>query len=135
MIQRIVQIDSTGCGLACVAMIAGRSYEQVKKKATRLGIVGRSGPFYTLSKDLRELLLSYNISCGVGRKIKKWESLPKKAILAINYQEKSNHWHWVVFVRVNKAEFYVLDPRKAVRSERRTDFGRMQLHSYIPVSA
>lgn len=133
--QRIIQIDSTGCGLACVAMLAGRSYEQVKRNSIRLGILEESGPFYTVAKNLRELLRSYNISCDSGGKIRKWESLPDKAILAINHQEKSNSWHWVVFVRESKEEFYILDPRRAVKSERRTDFGRMQLRSYIAVGA
>lgn len=133
--QRIVQVDSTGCGLACVAMLAGRSYEQVKRKSIRLGILNDKEPFYTVTQDLRELLANYNISSKPGRKVRKWESLPDKAILAINHQENYGIWHWVVFVRVSSEKFYVLDPRRAVKTERRTDFGRMRLRSYIEVGA
>ena len=31
--ERVIQQDGTGCGLACVAMLAGEKYETVRDKA------------------------------------------------------------------------------------------------------
>lgn len=116
-------------------MISGRSYADVKRCAIQLDIVSSSGPFYTEPKDLRKLLDKYNIVSLPGKMVRKWESLPSIAIVAINYQQKSNTWHWVVFSRHLSDVGFVLDPRKAVISARRTDFGRMLLRSYIEVHA
>ncbi|WP_181418776.1 cysteine peptidase family C39 domain-containing protein [Aquipseudomonas alcaligenes] len=131
--QRVTQIDSTGCGLACVAMLAQTNYKTVKARAIKSKILNPSGPFYTSSKDLRELLSEFKIKTRTGRAIKKWESLPNRAIAGINYKEKTKTWHWVVFIRKDCGESYVLDPKPSIKTKKRNDFGRMRLRSYIPV--
>jgi len=39
-------------------------------------------------------------------------------------------WHWVVFVR-EKDRTYILDSKKALRHNKRTDFGRIKPKWYI----
>jgi hypothetical protein len=62
--------------------------------------------------------------------------LPNQALLAIKWHvEKTGPaWHWVVFVREGPRA-YVLDPKKALRANQRTDFGRMKPKWYIEIKS
>ncbi len=59
----------------------------------------------------------------------------RNADLAIRWhREKTGPaWHWVVFVRDVSGD-YVLDPKRALRTHRRTDFGRMKPKWFIRIS-
>jgi len=50
-IKRILQEDATGCGLACVAMIAGKKYAEVKKLALANKYFENKKTFYTTSSE------------------------------------------------------------------------------------
>lgn len=130
--KRIIQEDSTGCGLACVAMIANLTYSEIKKEAIENSIVQSGRSFYTTSNDLIRLLSALNIQAKKGRIVRKWESIKSLSIVAINFREKSNTWHWVVYVPDTKIG-YVLDPNKKIKTEKRIDLSRMVLRSYIPI--
>lgn len=94
-------------------MLAGKTYSQVRKLALSMLAFNEGGPFYTATKDLVSLGKRYNLTIDVRRrKFKSYEALPGKAILAINYREEADTWHWVVFHRTAH-ERYVLDPKKA----------------------
>ncbi len=124
-IRRIVQKDRTGCGLACIAMLAECEYSQVKKAYLELFERASNDEYYTRAPDLRKLGQAFSLDIGGRRrKFKNFQDLPKLAILAINYREDEGTWHWVVFCRTADEKF-VLDPKKSVKSERRTDFGRL----------
>ena len=60
--------------------------------------------------------------------------MPDCALLAIKWHREKGKpfWHWVVFVRDGEDE-YVLDSKKALKSNVRTDFGRMNPKWYIEV--
>lgn len=129
-LQRVIQEDRTGCGFACVATIADTTYSRVKRMAClEFGWESRK-VFYTGYHHLNRLLESLGCTTERGRGIKKWESLPDLAIVAINPDETERNWHWVVFAREGGSSF-VIDPRS--KCERRTDFWRMRLRSCIPV--
>lgn len=131
--KRIIQEDSTGCGLACIAMLANKTYKTVRKVAERLEIKNQD-KFYTGTKDLRELSQYFGIDIGFKRvKFNSYKSLPNIAILAINYREKSENWHWVVYYRTDNDE-YVLDPKKTIKTDRRKDFSRITPKWYIKVN-
>lgn len=132
--KRIIQDDNTGCGFACVAMVTGKTYQEIKQCAIGLNICNKNGPYYTSTKDVCSLLESYEIGFSKGRHVKKWSSINDNSIAAINYNEKSDTWHWVVYIKENKGKEYVLDPNKQVKSIRRMDWKRMRLRSYIPIS-
>jgi len=65
-----------------------------------------------------------------------WEELPECALLSIKWREKSGRpsWHWAIFVREGD-ESYVLDSKKALKTNIRKDFGRMHPKWFIPVNA
>jgi len=64
-----------------------------------------------------------------------WHSLPDTALLAIKWHlEKGRaRWHWVVFNREKSGKTYVLDSKKSLRSNIRTDFGRIKPKWFIRV--
>jgi len=133
-LRRLKQRDKTGCGLACVAMVTGKKYGEIKKQAIELGVVEPKGPFGTFSRDIRLLLKKNQRKAMGGRKAKHWDNLPDLAIAGINYSEAAGEWHWVVFVRT-ASDAYVLDPWHKTKASRRRDFGRMRLRSSIPIRA
>ena len=130
--MRIKQEHSTGCGIACVAMIAASNYQSVLSKARELfGWPKTQRSLYTYSAQLVQLLEELNIAAGRGRMIRCWSSLPALAIVGINHNMENDTWHYVVFCRERDKE-YVLDPR--TKSDVRTDFWRLRLRSYIPIT-
>jgi hypothetical protein len=132
--RRKIQHDTTGCGIACAAMLAGVTYAAAKSRAIALGLIEKGGPFYTGSAELQNLLGSFGVVCLRGRRVARWVSVTGPAIVAINHQSGSNTWHWVVYMS-SQCGAYVLDPRAAIKASRRVDFNRMRLRSFIPVQA
>ena len=132
--RRIKQGDTTGCGLACIAILAGHSYQTVKKKAIEKLNFTNNGEFYTTTRHLKALGLIFNVTI-IGhrrRKFKGWDELPDMAIVSINPNHKNTSWHWVVFCKSHDASF-VFDPKKSTKSNKRTDFGRMNPSGYLPI--
>jgi ABC-type bacteriocin/lantibiotic exporter with double-glycine peptidase domain len=121
-IRHVYQPDDTGCGVACIAMIAGLTYQQVKDKMMNVGFFKKSEDnFGTTFKDMTNALKIFNINPHPRRrKFKKWKNIPAKlAITSTNY-DKSGDWHWVVFVRDLEGHF-IYDPgkrRKKIRDLR-----------------
>ncbi len=81
------------------------------------------------------LLHHLNVKTG-SRKIpfKDWKSLPDCALLAIKWQLENGkpYWHWVVYMNEGDKS-YVLDSNKSLKSNIRSDFGRMKPKWYIEV--
>ncbi|MGO1000690.1 hypothetical protein [Lysobacter sp. CA196] len=147
MIRRTTQQDATGCGLACVAMLGGIGYAQARMLARRLGVgprdrvVGHGGTTRTIrnayfsdAHQLRGMLKLLGLRAGAQRRLSRWDALDRSGIAGINYNHREDSWHWVVYLHSDDGG-WVLDPNPRVRSERRTDFGRMKPHCFIPVSA
>lgn len=130
-VNYIRQEHRTGCGIACVAMVAGVVYSEVMEIARKtLGWHDTQRTFYTSSAQLQALLLALEIKAKKGHTVRKWSSLPEVAIAGINYNEKKDTWHWVVFHREADVE-QVLDPQS--KHGVRKDFNRMRLRSCIPI--
>lgn len=132
-LKRVIQKDATGCGLACVAMVAGVSYTQAKKAAIKSRTVEARQPYYTSSGQVARILAELGGGAEKGRRLSHWSSLTSLCIVGIGYKEAEGYWHWVVFVP-DPTGGYVLDPRKSVTTNRRKDFSRMVPHRCIPVT-
>ncbi|HEX9144669.1 MAG TPA: cysteine peptidase family C39 domain-containing protein [Candidatus Binatia bacterium] len=133
----VVQDERTGCGIASVAALAGVSYARAKAQAARLGISAENPKLWSDTECVRTLLGKFGLSTsGKQRKFHSWERLPDLALLAIKWHlEKGKpYWHWVVFVREEESH-YVLDPKKTLKKNKRTDFGRMKPKWFIEVYA
>ena len=130
----VVQQDHTGCGIACVATLAHVKYAAMKSEAAKLGIGVADARLWSGTALLRRLLTRFHLQAGREAAFTSWEGLPDCALLAIKWhREKTGPaWHWVVFVRDASGSF-VLDPKKALRTNRRTDFGRMKPRWFMRV--
>ncbi|MBI5038460.1 MAG: hypothetical protein HZC13_01630 [Nitrospirae bacterium] len=133
----VVQNERTGCGIASVAALTGVSYVHAKVQAGRLGISAEDPKLWSDTKYVRALLSRFGMSAsGKEQKFNSWEKLPDLALLAIKWHlEKGKPcWHWVVFVREAESS-YVLDPKKTLKKNKRTDFGRMRPKWFIEIYA
>lgn len=147
MIRRQLQQDRSGCGLACVAMLAGIGYAQARTLARALGIgprpyryragaglrCAREG-YLTDAAQLRRMLKLLGVATGPEREVAGWDECEGDGIAAINFDPIDGRWHWVVRL-CDAGGDAVLDPNARVRSERRRDFGRMRPMRFIPVHA
>ncbi|MBI3804122.1 MAG: hypothetical protein HY282_10220 [Nitrospirae bacterium] len=131
----VIQEETTGCGLACVATLANRSYAEVKALANRIGIFAEDRRLYSDTHYVRRLLTEYRIRIAEQeRPFTSWQTLPDKALLSIRYHVEQGRpfWHWVVFVRENGTSV-VLDPAKYLSNHQRTDFDQMQPKWFIEI--
>lgn len=127
------QNDPTGCGLACVACLAGATYADVKEVATTIfNWPPTTRCFYTTSAQIIALLEEFELQGMKGRMVRNWDSISSLAIVAINPRElkKSVYWHWVVFSKIGDKAI-VIDPK--TKSMVRKNISRIRLRSYIPV--
>ena len=131
----IIQEEITGCAIASSAAIAGISYSKAKKIANDLGIYANNPVLWSETNHVRKLLKELGITSSDEEvPFKNWDSLPDVALLSIKWHLKKDkpYWHWVVFVREGK-KAYILDSKKTLKSNIRTDFGRIKPKWYIEV--
>jgi hypothetical protein len=133
----VIQKEKTGCAIASSAAIAGISYEEARKIANGMGIYAEDSELWSETNYIRRLLAKLGVKAGNKEILfTNWESLPSCALLSIkwNLGNGKPYWHWVVFVREGDRK-YVLDSNKSLKSNVRTDFGRMKPKWYIEVNA
>jgi hypothetical protein len=134
-VKPVIQLQPTGCAIASVAAIAGLTYPKVKSIASSIGIFAEDRKLWSETSHVRSLLNHLGIKTGVGEKpFRSWEVLPNLALLSIKWRLEKDRpfWHWVVFVRENGIP-YVLDSKRNLITQHRTDFGRIKPKWYIPV--
>lgn len=132
----VVQLERTGCGIASVATIAGLSYTKAKAVANSLGIYAADRALWSETEYVRRLLRY--LGCSVSPReypFKSWSIVPDLALLSIRWHLEGGrpYWHWVVFVREGD-DAYILDSKKGLRNNRRTDFWRINPKWFIPVT-
>ena len=138
LMETIRQKHSTDCGIACVAMLVGKKYNEVEERMKTLKCIwGRKRR--TDWDDIVKTLKSYDKRLSRAYEITlrnklSWESIKKNAIVAINYSKKNGYWHWVVF---DKERCAVRDPQSEADLEsapedrlRNITDKRMRLHMY-----
>lgn len=131
----VVQLERTGCGIASVATVAGVSYRRAQRTANRLGICADDRRLWSETGYVRRLLHHYGIRpSNTEASFVSWQALPDLALLAIKWRKVGGHacWHWVVFRRGPNGPV-VLDSNRALRTNIRTDFGRMRPKWFIAV--
>jgi hypothetical protein len=130
-LRRVVQLDGTGCGLACVAMLARRSYSDIRRSFSRVFPKKELnlGRYWTDAADLRKLLVRFRIELGREVRVRTWNKVPDFALVAVHWKRSKGTWHWVLFVRDQHGGF-ILDPRKSVVAARRRDLHKIRPASY-----
>ena len=123
-ITTTIQQESSGCGIACTAMLAGKSYAEVKQKANQLGIFAKDEKLWSETGYVRRLLDEYEIkSSNEETPFTTWDALPNLALLAIKFRLEKDRpfWHWTVFQRTNGRKI-VYDPASSLEKNERDDF-------------
>ncbi|WP_206675613.1 hypothetical protein [Solimonas terrae] len=135
-IRPVVQKEIAGCGIASVAALAGVSYEQARAVAATLGISAADPRLWSQTAHVRQLLAHFGLRAAPGEAtFQSWAALPPLALLATKWHLERGQpfWHWAVFARGPDGPV-VLDSKQALRSNIRTDFGRIKPKWFIAVS-
>lgn len=136
-ITPVIQEEATGCGIAAVANILGKSYQEMKAIANAMGIYADDKSLYSDTQYVRELLTDAGMTVSTEEvPFKSWDKLPDTALLAIKHHviDNTNYWHWVVFKCTN-SQFVVLDSASYLPNNIRTDFEAMQPKWFIEVKS
>lgn len=131
----VIQQEATGCAIASSAAIAGISYSRARKIANELGIYADDPRLWSETSYVRKLLKKLGFKTSPKElPFKNWSSLPDCALLSIKWhlEEGRPYWHWVVFIRDENGEV-VLDSKKTLSKNIRTDFGRIKPKWFIKV--
>lgn len=133
MISPIIQEETTGCGIASVANVVGKSYAEMKALANSMGIYASDTSLWSDTQYVRHMLSRVGVEATENEILfESWGALPDLALLAIKHhqEEGRDFWHWVVFKRVDGRDL-VLDSASYLASNVRTDFNEMQPKWYI----
>ena len=133
--ESVIQEETTGCGIASVANIVGKTYADMKAIANNMGIYATDQSLWSDTQYVRRLLSEMNVCTSDDeRPFQSWATLPDTALLAIKHHQENgkNFWHWVVFKRLEDREV-VLDSASYLPSNVRTDFEAMQPKWFIDV--
>ena len=133
----VIQEEKTGCGIASVANILGKSYSEMRKIANAMDIHASDESLWSDTQYVRKMLSKYDVKTSEKEiQFESWSKLPDLALLSIkNYEENGKkYWHWVVFKRKNHTEI-VLDSASYLSSNIRTDFNAMNPKWYIEVKS
>ncbi len=107
----------------------------MKSIANSLGIHAEDKALWSDAAHVRRLLRHCGFAAGPRElPFRSWNALPDLALLSIKWHLEHGRpfWHWVVFLR-ECGQAIVLDSKKSLRQNRRTDFGRMKPKWFIPV--
>ena len=132
-VQRVVQEDGTGCGLACVAMVVGCTYAEIRILAINELGFDPAGPFFTDYADIRAMLASFGYRLSRRRSFTGYGSLSPLCLLGVERAGSGEEDHWMVHVKCG-LDRYVLDPAGKVKSERRRDWWRISPVSYANIT-
>ena len=109
-VKLLKQGDETGCGIACVAMVANSDYETTKAKMMEIENWHASKKkFYTRACHLQKLLEVINVKSAI-KSSKKWDDIKGCAIVGVN-REKNEPFHWVVVIK-DASRFIIIDPEQ-----------------------
>ncbi len=131
----VFQEETTGCGIASVANILGKTYSEMKAVANAMGIYAEDTSLWSDTQYVREMLSSAGVQTSPDEiPFESWDSLPDLALLSIKHHREGskNYWHWVVFKRQNELDL-VLDSASYLPSNIRNDFDEMHPKWFIEV--
>lgn len=108
--KRIKQrnFEAGDCGIACAAMVSGKSYVEAHEAAIRLGLRSLDGTYFTYHCHLEALLKKLGKRC-IRKRFKSMRAVQTPAIVKVNPREDGRYWHWVVLASRN-GELVILDP-------------------------
>ena len=131
----VLQDEISGFGLAVVATVAGKHYDEVKQYANSIGIYAEDKRLYSGTAYVRKLLTHYGVkNSNLENPFEFWGKLPNKALLSIKYHIEKDvpYWHWTVFHR-SGGKAVVLDPARYLVTNERSDFHNIKPKWFIEI--
>lgn len=135
MLKPVIQQEATGCGIASVANILGKSYSEMKSIANAMGIYADDKSLWSDTQYVSTLLSHAGVEVSADEvPFVSWDALPDLALLSIKHHQENgkNFWHWVVFKRVD-GQSLVLDSASYLPTNVRTDFNQMHPKWFIEI--
>ena len=132
-VKLVTQETLTDCGLACVAMVSGKSLETVRKFAVKELGYPKDGPYTTTHENLYKLLAHFGIGHGKKAPFKSLAAMPSLAIMETRKMPSTGNSHLVVFERLPDGDERVLDPGFWLKQQERRDWNRIKLDTFVPV--
>lgn len=129
----VIQEESSGCGIASVALLAGVSCQQAKEKARSFGIFAEDEKLWSTTDYVRRLLREYSIPASHEEApFISWSTLPDSALISLKWRLENSKpfWHWSVFHRT-QSETVINGPAACLENNRRTDFENMKPKWFI----
>jgi ABC-type bacteriocin/lantibiotic exporter with double-glycine peptidase domain len=109
-VRWVKQKDAHGCGVACLAMVAGESYERVRAHFVDQGLGEGRGRKHPFSTNFRELL-AISALLGLKGTMKRWtgwQAVSGAGIIKV--PTTGLDWHWVVVERTEAFGAVAHDP-------------------------
>jgi len=71
----VLQDEISGCGLAVVATVSGKHYDEVKQYANSIGIYAEDKKLYSGTAYVRNLLKHYGVKCSnIENHFESWDN-------------------------------------------------------------
>lgn len=99
------------CGIACAAMITGKSYDETHEAALRLGLRNKKGEYYTRHHHLEKLLNRLGCGSVIRKRFSAMREVSVPAIVKVNPSKDGRSWHWIVVYEDKKGCLVLLDPK------------------------
>jgi len=119
-VLKVVQTDRYGCGIACLAMVAGIPYEVARQQFNEYGLGIRRGCRPAYSTTTSELIGAVGRSGLLvqPRRWRGWSDFHGLGILKVrdDWRGKKGKWHWAVAFRHNEFGVVVFDPHETTPS-------------------
>ncbi|EKY4114507.1 hypothetical protein ABCV69_004572 [Pseudomonas aeruginosa] len=111
-VQKVMQRDRLGCGVACAAMVSGKPYGLVRQLFVDNGIGARKKR--PLATNFSELQYALSL-LGIESELKRWsgwDAVEGLGIVAVSNGQgaASRNWHWIVAERHANFGIVVHDP-------------------------
>lgn len=109
-VRWVKQEDAHGCGVACLAMVAGEPYERVRALFVSQGLGERRGRKHPFATNFRELLaISALLGLkGTMRRWTGWRAVNGAGIIKV--PTTALDWHWIAVERTEAFGAVAHDP-------------------------
>jgi ABC-type bacteriocin/lantibiotic exporter with double-glycine peptidase domain len=123
----VYQKDEEGCGIACVAMVAGTTYRKAKDRLPKSWEIKG-----TTKKQMLKGLQSYAIATGKPKRIDTKDDYKQFEFDAVLHGFLDNELHWTVW---DSKRGKLLDPYRPKLKFRCTSFIRIERRERISANA
>lgn len=104
------QEDSHGCGVACLAMLTGSTYESVRTAFIQLGLDVTRGRKRAFASNFHELMAAAHLM-GLHGSMKRWQGWDGvKGFGVIKVPTRRPDWHWMTVEHTRAFGVVVQDP-------------------------